>query len=478
MMQEGYKSTQMATLSGLSKEVAKAAQSTQQAHVSPEEAPQKQASPGSWKILSVDDDMVNHQVLIHALGKDDFNITEVMDGFLAVEYIEECKKTPQPETALPDAILLDLMMPGMSGLDVLAELRKTYHPLQLPIIIVTAKSSTVAAVNGFTQYCNDWVQKPFDRQELAARVRMHIHLKELAAKAASAVPRAIGDQPAQPPKWAPAAVSGAAPDEYQRAMADLYKELKCAQDAAAGTEQAKQALEAEVSRLRQEKEHLAMHQQQQQQQPQAQQQPAQKSWRDLTGFGSMANVQSGEVPATWNNGGKEPEWAWSLPRDPAPTVQPSAGDVAGNLSAESTSDARASARAATSMPIWGTSAGEHDNGLRGGGHPLDDGVIFSANQAIADVKRADLSMDQRLNALQRRMGHQALNMQQLSQRLAAKDVQLKELSKLHRAAVQRCEELEYIVRHHEVDAQFCGAHPTRRAVLPASVWQPESGSLR
>jgi len=130
------------------------------------------ASTTKIRILSVDDDEVNHEVMVATLGKCDYEVVVVMSGTACLKYIEECQ-------CLPDIILLDVMMPGISGLDVLAELRKTFTVVQLPIIMVSAKNSTSAVVKGLELRCNDWVHKPFDHLELIARVKAQLLIRDM-----------------------------------------------------------------------------------------------------------------------------------------------------------------------------------------------------------------------------------------------------------------------------------------------------------
>merc|ERR1719191_2078697 len=72
------------------------------------------------------------------------------------------------------------MMPGINGLEVLQMQRRTYplEEMMLPIIMVSAKNQISSVVRGFELGCNDWIHKPFDRQDLAARVRLQLKLRD------------------------------------------------------------------------------------------------------------------------------------------------------------------------------------------------------------------------------------------------------------------------------------------------------------
>jgi len=78
---------------------------------------------------------------------------------------------------LPDVILLDVMMPGMSGFEFCRIMREQYSSTQLPIIMVSAKNDEVSLVEGLEDGCNDYVSKPFSRLELLARISTQLRLK-------------------------------------------------------------------------------------------------------------------------------------------------------------------------------------------------------------------------------------------------------------------------------------------------------------
>ena len=76
----------------------------------------------------------------------------------------------------PDLILLDIMMPQMTGYEVCQRLRRTYNAAQLPVIMLTARSRVSDVVQGFQAGANDYVAKPFSRDILLARVRTQLQL--------------------------------------------------------------------------------------------------------------------------------------------------------------------------------------------------------------------------------------------------------------------------------------------------------------
>jgi signal transduction histidine kinase len=120
-------------------------------------------------ILIVDDDPVNVQVLKNHLHLRNYQTIAAQDGFRALDMFEAHK---------PDIILLDLMMPRMSGLDVCRELRKTYPAHEKPIIILTAKNQIRDLQDGFKHGANDYLTKPFSKNELLARIENQLKLLE------------------------------------------------------------------------------------------------------------------------------------------------------------------------------------------------------------------------------------------------------------------------------------------------------------
>ena len=111
------------------------------------------------KILVVEDEESFRDALAFVLSKEGFDVKLVPDGQAAVE-------TFQKEGA--DLILLDLMLPGMSGLEVCKNIRAKSN---VPIIMVTAKNEEVDKVIGLELGADDYVTKPFSSRELVARIK-------------------------------------------------------------------------------------------------------------------------------------------------------------------------------------------------------------------------------------------------------------------------------------------------------------------
>ncbi len=125
--------------------------------------------PHAPTILAVDDEPVNLQVAVNQLGFAGFKVLTAVNGADALDLCQE---------NLPDLILLDIMMPGISGFQVCQELRQTHSASILPIIIVTARNRTTDLVAGFASGANDYLTKPFTSDELLVRVRSLLQLKE------------------------------------------------------------------------------------------------------------------------------------------------------------------------------------------------------------------------------------------------------------------------------------------------------------
>lgn len=121
-------------------------------------------------VLVVDDEPINLQVAISQLGPAGIAVTTATNGLDALAMIEA--------GYVPDLVLLDLMMPKMSGFEVCRRLRERYPPSKMPIIIVTARNRVSDLVEGFAVGAGDYLTKPFSREELLARVSAHLQLRE------------------------------------------------------------------------------------------------------------------------------------------------------------------------------------------------------------------------------------------------------------------------------------------------------------
>ncbi|WP_456290342.1 ATP-binding protein [Paenibacillus sp. AK002] len=118
-------------------------------------------------VLIVDDDPINVQVLLQFLaGK--YSLRSTCSGQEALEWIQNGYK--------PDIALLDVMMPYVSGLQLGEEIRRHYNSGELPVIFLSAKSQMTDLIAGFEHGGNDYLAKPVDKQELLARLELHLQL--------------------------------------------------------------------------------------------------------------------------------------------------------------------------------------------------------------------------------------------------------------------------------------------------------------
>jgi len=119
-------------------------------------------------ILVVEDEPLSRDVLVRMLRSRPFKVDTVNDGPAALEWLEH---------QLPDLILLDVSMPGMSGLDVLNCIRQKHNHDKLPVILVTAMTDAVDIVSGFEAGANDYVVKPVNMPILLARIGVALNIK-------------------------------------------------------------------------------------------------------------------------------------------------------------------------------------------------------------------------------------------------------------------------------------------------------------
>lgn len=123
----------------------------------------------NFLILIVDDIAKNLQLLGKILDNRGYRVLAATDGDQA---IKAAKKH------LPDLILLDIMMPGLSGYDVCRELKADEELSEIPVIFLTARSDEEDVIKGFDLGGSDYVTKPFNSGELLARIQTHLSLKK------------------------------------------------------------------------------------------------------------------------------------------------------------------------------------------------------------------------------------------------------------------------------------------------------------
>ena len=114
------------------------------------------------KVLLVEDEENIRQLIRYNLEKEHFLILEAEDGLLGIKLAKEEK---------PDLVILDLMLPGMDGLEVCRTLKGNAMTSALPIIMLTARSEEIDKVIGLELGADDYMTKPFSPRELVARVK-------------------------------------------------------------------------------------------------------------------------------------------------------------------------------------------------------------------------------------------------------------------------------------------------------------------
>jgi two-component system, sensor histidine kinase ChiS len=133
------------------------------------------STKGAFKILLVDDEVSNIKVLTSIFSKDKYEIFTAFSGKQALDIIDR-----NHEISL---ILLDVMMPGITGFEVCKKIRKKYSLVELPILMLTVRNTPSDIETGFNAGANDFLEKPFDSKELMARATTLINLKMSVKKA-------------------------------------------------------------------------------------------------------------------------------------------------------------------------------------------------------------------------------------------------------------------------------------------------------
>jgi phosphoserine phosphatase RsbU/P len=140
----------------------------------PAPAPATEAGPPAQSsVLVVDDTEANRDTLGRRLQRHGYIVAAASDGPEALKMIEQRRF---------DLVLLDIMMPGMSGLDVLQRIRQTRSTTELPVIMATARDQSDDIVKAFSMGASDYVTKPLDFPVVLARVQTHLTLKHSVEK--------------------------------------------------------------------------------------------------------------------------------------------------------------------------------------------------------------------------------------------------------------------------------------------------------
>jgi signal transduction histidine kinase/ligand-binding sensor domain-containing protein/class 3 adenylate cyclase/ActR/RegA family two-component response regulator len=128
-------------------------------------------SAGQLTILVVDDEPINLQVVANHLSLQNYAIVQATNGLEALEKIDNGLR--------PDLILLDIMMPKMSGYQACQKIRERFPASEMPVVMLTAKNQVSDLVAGLEAGANDYLTKPVLKNELLARIKTHIKLSKI-----------------------------------------------------------------------------------------------------------------------------------------------------------------------------------------------------------------------------------------------------------------------------------------------------------
>ncbi|MCJ8270705.1 MAG: ATP-binding protein [Psychrosphaera sp.] len=137
----------------------------------PDAPPKTNASGQRFRILLVDDEPINLQVLYNHLSLQNYELIEAAGGEQALTLIDQSEPF--------DLILLDIMMPKISGYEVCKTLRERHTANDLPVIFLTAKNQVADLVESFAVGANDYLSKPVSKHELLTRVETHLKFLDI-----------------------------------------------------------------------------------------------------------------------------------------------------------------------------------------------------------------------------------------------------------------------------------------------------------
>lgn len=177
------------------------------AAVVPRQQSYRHRNGGQLQVMSVDDDPINQLVAGQMLTSQSWKVVKCMNGIEALAQLKlsdadqesggaqagsgkaatTMAGMPQLPPVLPDCVLLDLMMPGMSGFDVCKRLRQRFTNAQLPVIMVSAKTDAPAVEEAFACGADDYMTKPYKRAEMVARIKAQIRIRDTLPAGAVAV---------------------------------------------------------------------------------------------------------------------------------------------------------------------------------------------------------------------------------------------------------------------------------------------------
>ncbi|MBP2635370.1 MAG: putative histidine kinase [Firmicutes bacterium] len=129
---------------------------------------------GNFTVLLVDDDYANLQALINILAAENYSAIAVANGQEALTVLNQNKNI--------DLVILDIMLPTMSGYEICRKIRESYSLFELPVLMMTTQNSATSMLTGFAAGSNDFLTKPFNTSELKARMKTLLQLKKSVSK--------------------------------------------------------------------------------------------------------------------------------------------------------------------------------------------------------------------------------------------------------------------------------------------------------
>lgn len=128
-------------------------------------APEAADVGGKSRILVVEDSSMTRKVIKRSLEMDGYEVVEAEDGYHALAELHHSK---------PDLVLLDLILPGMDGYEVLGKIREDQALSTLPVIILTSRDSLLDKARGKFSDSDAYLTKPFSPEELLSQVKKHL----------------------------------------------------------------------------------------------------------------------------------------------------------------------------------------------------------------------------------------------------------------------------------------------------------------
>ncbi len=144
-------------------------------------APLKPNGKPPVKVLVVDDDPIHVRAIVNYLVSENYEVYHASNGMEALDAVNENFR--------PNIILLDLVMPGMTGFEVCEKIRQRFHSHDLPIVMLTVKNQVNEVMAGLDAGANDYLTKPISKHELIARIKTHLRLSNLNSAYSRFVPR-------------------------------------------------------------------------------------------------------------------------------------------------------------------------------------------------------------------------------------------------------------------------------------------------